>query len=245
MKYKCIIIDDEAQARKLIETYVSKIPELELIASCKTALEGQAIISENKIDILFLDINMPELSGIDFLKLSKNTPATILITAYSEYALNGYELDIVDYLIKPVEFGRFYQAVLKAFEKTNKYKPNVKTKAVPAGRQDEKDVEYLFVKADKEIIKVKVSEIQYIEGMREYVRINMDKRKIVTLQSLSKFSDILPKDTFFRVHKSYIVNIQAIDNIIGNTIYIQDNRIPISRGHRKEFMDLINKNNMF
>ena len=238
MKYKCLIIDDEAQARKLITNYISKIPELELVASCKNPIEGQVVMSENTIDILFLDINMPELSGIDFLKLSKKIPATLLITAYSEYAINGYELDVVDYLLKPVEFPRFYKAVLKACERTNKYKPII-------NQEKEKEIKYIFVKSDKEIIKIEVFEIQYIEGMREYVRIYTDKRKILTLQSLSKFIDILPESLFFRVHKSFIVNIQAIDNIIGNTIHIKNKNIPISRGNKKEFLEIINKIKLF
>ncbi len=238
MKYKCLIIDDEAQARKLIAAYISKIPELELVDSCKNALKGQVIMSENKIDILFLDINMPELSGIDFLKLSKKTPATIFITAYSEYAIKGYELDVVDYLLKPVEFARFYKAILKACEQTNK-------KQLFSKKEDKKEIKYIFVKADKEIIKLKITEIQYIESMREYVRIVTERRKIVTLQSLSRFVEILPEETFFRVHKSFIVNIEAIDNIIGNTIFIQKQKIPISRGNRKEFLEIINKIKLF
>ncbi len=239
MKYKCLIIDDEAQARKLIAAYISKIPELELVNSCKNALEGQAIMSENEIDILFLDVNMPELSGIDFLKISKKIPPTIFITAYSEYALNGYELDVVDYLLKPVEFPRFYKAVLKAFERIGKHK-----QIVSENKEINKN-KYIFVKADKEIIKLNILEIQYIEGMREYVRIYTEKRKILTLQSLSRFIEILPENLFFRVHKSFIVNIQTIDNIMGNTIYIKNNEIPISRGNKKEFIEKINKDELF
>ncbi len=242
MKYNCLVIDDEAQARKLITTYISKIPELELVSACKNALEGQAVMSDTEIDILFLDINMPELNGIDFIKLSKKTPATIFITAYSEYALSGYELDVVDYLLKPVEFPRFYKAVLKAFERIKKHNPIVTKKEEEKQKEEKKCI---FVKANKEIIKLNISSIQYIEGMREYVRICTVKRKILTLLSLSRFIEILPENLFFKVHKSFIVNIQTIDNIIGNTIFINGNEIPISRGNKKEFIERINKDELF
>ncbi len=247
MKYKCLIVDDEKPARDLIETYVGKIQELELVAVCENVLTAKSILNENDIDILFLDIQMPELSGIEFLRLLKKTPATILITAHSNYALESYELDVVDYLLKPVEFSRFYKAVNKAMDSLGKDVSDHDPKHAAATVQSfpGEESKFIFVKADKEIIKLHTGEILFIESEREYVQIYARKQKVLTLQALSKFSEILPENQFFRVHRSYIVNIEAIESIMGNTIYIGEHRIPISRGQRQEFLDRINKDKLF
>ncbi|MGH1365988.1 MAG: LytR/AlgR family response regulator transcription factor [Calditrichia bacterium] len=244
--YNSIIVDDEKPARDLIESYIEKILELKLIAVCKNVMEAQPILNNRNIDILFLDIQMPELTGVEFLRLLNNMPATIFITAHSTYALEGYELDVVDYLLKPVEFGRFYKAVSKAInwlERTddskNRQSGHLATSA------DAEDNTSIFVKADKEIVKLNVNEILFIKSEREYVQIYARRKLVLTLQSLSKFTQVLPKKQFFRVHRSFIVNLQAIESIMGNTIYIKEHRIPISRGQRQEFLEMINKNQLF
>lgn len=247
MNYKCIIVDDEKPARDLIKNYVDKIPELDLVATCENVMKAKTILTEQQIHILFLDIQMPQLSGIEFLRLMKKIPATILITAHSNYALDGYELDVVDYLLKPVEFSRFYKAVSKAIEWIGKgtNAENVVDSPSQSKAPDAEKNKFIFVKADKEIIKLNVKEILFIESEREYVQIYTRKQKVLTLQALSRFEDILPENQFFRVHRSYIINIEAINRIVGNRIYIKEYKIPISRGQRQEFLEVINKNQLF
>ncbi len=246
MNYNCLIVDDELPARELVQNYLSKIPEANVVASCKNVIEAKSILQEEQVDILFLDIQMPEINGLEFLRLLKEVPATILITAHSEHALEGYELDVVDYLLKPVEFGRFYKAFVKAMNivstrsNTNK---QVQSTRVPKNSQS--DTKSIFIKTDKEIVKVDIEDILFIESMREYVKVFTGNKKLITLQSLSKFEEALPAENFFRVHRSYIVNVNSINKIMGNTIIIGDHKVPISRGQRQSFLDLINKQKLF
>ncbi len=244
MIYKCLIVDDEEPARNLIRSYIEKIPDLEAAAVCKNVMEAKSVLLNEEIDIMFLDIQMPELSGIEFLRMLKKIPATVLITAYSNYAIEGYELDVVDYLLKPVEFGRFYKAATKAIDFVKKQDPSAQ-KGETAAPAEKGSVKQIFVKADKEILKFDVDKIIFIESQREYVKIVTAKTKVMTLQSLSKFEEILPAEKFARVHRSFIVNIDTIDKIIGNTIFIKEHRIPISRGQRQTFIDMINKDKLF
>jgi len=242
MKYKCLVIDDEQPARKLISSYVSKIPELQSMGECKNVMEARSILQKEKIDLLLMDIQMPEISGIEFLRMLKDIPATILITAHPDFAIEGYELDVVDYLLKPVEFGRFYKAVTKAINSI----ANIENSSQVGEQESALDeMKHIFVKADKEILKINTREILFIESVREYVQIHTRKQKIVTLQSLSKFEEVLPPESFYRVHRSYIVNFEAIDSIMGNSVLIREHTIPISRGQRQQFLDIINKNKLF
>ena len=235
---KCLIVDDEHIARKILSDYVSKVPELELVAACSSALGALNHIKQGSIDVLFLDIQMPDLTGLDFLKILPNRPATILTTAYSEYAVQSYELDVVDYLLKPIDFDRFYKAITKAISlKDSKagYHPN------PAStRQTDK----LFVKADNKIIKVAFHEIVVIKGQGPYVQIiTIDGRKIMSLQSMSKLGELLPSN-FQRIHRSHIVNIDHIDSIDGNTVRLKGHTAVLSKNKREEFLKLIDQLNL-
>lgn len=243
MAFNCLIVDDEKPARELIRTYVAKIPELSLIGMCENPIEAKSYLTRYEIDILFLDIRMPELSGVDFLKMLSKPPATIFITAYDHFALEGYNLDVVDYLLKPVEFNRFFKAVSKAMDSLKQ--PQLASPIKEEHVQAESKKDFIFVKADKEILKINITDILFIESEREYVHITTRKEKILTLQSLSRFNEILPQNQFFRVHRSFIVNIRAIESIMGNTIFIGKHSIPISRGQRQPFLDLINQDNLF
>lgn len=242
-KLKCLIVDDEQPARELIKSYIQNIPELEFTAECSNVLDAKQILDSEDIDILLLDIQMPNLSGLDFLKITKKQPATILITAFSEYALEGYELDVIDYLLKPAEFDRFYRAISKAIDWIKSRNHNT---SVPAKESiTENAPEFIFIKADKEIVKIKCDQILFIESLREFVQIHTAAKKHITLQALSKFEEILPKDYFFRIHRSSIVNIKAIDKIIGNTVFIGKNQLSISRGQKELFFEMINRNKLF
>ena len=235
---KCLIVDDEHIARKILSDYVGKVPELELVAACGSALQALNHIKKDNIDVLFLDIQMPDLSGLDFLKILPRRPATILTTAYSEYAVQSYELDVVDYLLKPIDFDRFYKAITKVISlKDSKvdYLPN----ATPPQQTDK-----LFIKADNKIIKVAFHEIVVINGQGPYVQIiTVDGRKIMSLQSMSKLEELLPRN-FYRTHRSHIVNIDHIDSIDGNMIRLKGHDAVLSKNKRDEFLELIDQLNL-
>ena len=236
---RCLIVDDENIARKLLSDYVAKVPELELVATCSSALEAMKYVKNEHIDVLLLDIQMPDLTGLDFLKILPQKPATILTTAYSEYAVRSYELDVLDYLLKPIDFDRFYKAITKVMSSKNLTRmlpPSTVEAAPKAGK--------LFVKADNKIIKVAFDEIMTIYGQGAYVKlITTDGRKIMTLQSMSKLEESLPGN-FYRTHRSHIVNIDHIDSIDGNTIRLKDHVATLSKIKREEFLELIDELNL-
>lgn len=236
---QCLVVDDEALARKLLADYIGKIPDLELVATCENPIQAKKILSTETIDLLFLDIQMPGITGVEFLRTLKDKPLTIFTTAYSEYALEGYSLDVIDYLLKPIPFERFFQAVSKAQDYLSYRKPEARKQA---DEKPEKQ-QYIFVKADYKIIKIRYEDILYIEGMKEYVRIHTTDRIITTYQSLQKLTEMLPAGIFVRVHKSFIVNMDKIDSIDNTVIIIEDEVIGIGRSYRDEFFRRI-KNRM-
>lgn len=238
MNMKCLIVDDENIARKILSDYVAKVPELELVAACSSALQALNHIKKDRIDVLFLDIQMPDLTGLDFLKILPNRPATILTTAYSEYAVQSYELDVVDYLLKPIDFDRFYKAITKVIS-LNDTKIDNLSNATPPQYADK-----LFIKADSKIIKVAFHEIVVINGQGPYVQIiTVNGRKIMSLQSMSKLEELLPAN-FYRIHRSHIVNIDHIDSIDGNMIRLKDHIAMLSKNKRDEFLKLIDQLNL-
>lgn len=235
---KCLIVDDEHIARKILSDYVSKVPELELVATCNSALKALNHLKSDRIDVLFLDIQMPDLTGIDLLKVLPNRPATILTTAYSEYAVQSYELDVVDYLLKPIDFDRFYKAITKVISLKDSRFEN-RSDATSSQHTDK-----LFIKADNKIIKVAFNEIVVIQGQGPYVQvITADGRKIMSLLSMSKLEELLPAN-FYRIHRSHIVNIDHIDSIDGNMIKLQDHTAILSKNKRSEFLKLIDQLNL-
>ncbi len=238
MSMKCLVVDDEHIARQLLSDYVEKVPELELAGTCSSAMEAMQFIKTNPVDILFLDIQMPDLTGIDLLKILPNRPATILTTAYSEYAVQGYELDVKDYLLKPVDFDRFYKAITKV---TAARAPEITPAPTPASEQK---ADKLFIKADNKIIKVAFDEIVVIKGQGPYVQImTTDGRKIMSLQSMSKLEELLPRN-FYRTHRSYIVNIDHIDSIESTSISLKEHHAVLSKNKRDEFLELIDELNL-
>ena len=226
-KYTCIIIEDEPLALEKTKDFVSKVPFLLLSATFDNALTGLAYLNNNKVDILFLDINMDELTGIELLQSSKITSQVIITTAYQEYALKGYELQITDYLLKPFAFNRFLQAV-------NKAQQNI------ANRNPDVQPDFIFVKTENRLEKVMLNEIVYIEGMRDYLRIHTMNKKVMTLQNFSEFEKLIPSSIVCRVHKSYMVAINKIESIERNRIKIADQLIPISETYKEFFFQLIN-----
>lgn len=235
---RCLVVDDESLARKLLADYIGKIPDLELVATCENPIQAKKILSTEPVDLLFLDIQMPEITGVEFLRTLKNKPLTIFTTAYSEYALEGYSLDVIDYLLKPIPFERFFHAVSKAQDYLTYRESNVAKQNMDEAKEKHS---YIFVKADYKIIKICYEDILYIEGMKEYVRIHTADKKITTYQSLQKLTEILPANIFIRVHKSFIVNMDKIDSIDNTVIIINDEVIGIGRSYREAFFKKINE----
>ena len=251
MKLKCILVDDESLARKLLTSYIVKIPELELVATCENALQAKAALQKQAIDVMFLDIQMPDLTGIELLKMLKHKPITILTTAYSEYALEGYQLEVIDYLLKPISFERFILAVDKAREYLDlkKLQSNQNTQQTEPTNEEPSNTlihkDYFFVKADYKIIKIIFDEIFYIEGLREYVRIHTQAQKVITLLSLNKLESVLPKNKFFRIHRSFIINLDKIQEIQGNMVVVDNQSLTVSKSQKEEFFELIKRHGLF
>jgi DNA-binding LytR/AlgR family response regulator len=230
MIIRCIIVDDEQYARKLLADYVSKLPEMDLVAQCRNSMEAISVLNNETIDLMFLDIQMPDLTGVDLLKSLSSKPLVIFTTAYSDYAVEGYQLDVIDYMVKPIAFDRFVQGVNKAVERM-KLKASAESMALT---REETSHEFMNLKADYKIYKVRIKEILYIEGLREYVSFYTSERRYIVLESLKNLEARLPADQFMRVHKSYIVNTLKIDSLHGNTIEIGKKEIPIGMSYTGE-----------
>ncbi|MFZ4726344.1 MAG: LytR/AlgR family response regulator transcription factor [Paludibacter sp.] len=227
-RYTCIIIEDEPLALKRTSDFVNKIPFLNLIDTFDNALNALYFLKSNKVDLLFLDINMDELSGIELLESTKIDGQVIITTAYQKYALKGYELNVTDYLLKPFSFDRFLKAVNKAQENLDK-------------RNTDAQPDFIFVKTEYRLEKIMLNEIVYIEGMRDYRRIHTTNKKVMTLQNFNEFEKIIPANIVCRVHKSYMVAINKIVSIERNRIKIADELIPISETYKEVFFQIIHR----
>jgi DNA-binding LytR/AlgR family response regulator len=230
MKIKSLIVDDEQYARKLLEGYINRIPDLELAGQCKNSMEAMQQLNKQHIDLLFLDIQMPDLTGIEFMKTLLNKPLVIFTTAYPEYALEGYELDVIDYMLKPISFERFLKGVNKAIEQIM-LKRQSETEHFADEELNRDRAGHINIKADHKIYKLRHDRILYIEGLKEYVIFHTRERKFIVLESLKRLEEVLPSGQFIRVHKSYIVNITKIDSLYGNLIEILDHQIPIGKSY--------------
>lgn len=232
--YNCIIVEDEELARDLLEKFIEKIPNLELIAKCENPLKARPILQNENIDLMFLDIQMPELTGIDFLKTLRKKPVVIFTTAYPSYALEGYQLDVTDYLLKPFPFERFMQAVEKGFEMIE-----LKT-AKTATQQPSDNKDYLLINAEHKVHKVKFTDIDYVESMREYAVYHTTSHgKIIALISLKKLESILPKDAFMRIHKSYIINTKKVSTLSGNMLHLANTQLPIGLSYKPQVLEAL------
>ena len=239
MKIKCIAIDDEPLALDIIRDYSSRIPFLDLVKCFENALDSIEYIRNNPVDLIFLDIQMEELSGIQLLNAMKNRPYVIFTTAYDSYALQGFELDVMDYLLKPISFERFVKGVDKVYEKM-KLDQKVNSSSDSILNISPGD-SFFFVKTETRIEKVRYADVLFIEGMGDYWRIVTTTKRIMSLLNYKKLEEILPKNQFVRVHKSFIVALDKIDSIERNRIKIGDRLIPISETFRKLFFDRIER----
>lgn len=239
-----IIVDDEPLAQDVLETYIEKIPELNLVQKCNNALEANEALKEHDVDLMFLDIQMPQLTGIDFLKTLSKPPQVIFTTAYPNYAIEGFELNALDYLLKPISLERFMKAVNKAMEQIELERRDAGT----AAASEEEGADYIFVKADKKLVKIFYKDILYIEGLKDYVIIRMDQNRVITLQTMKSLEDKLPQHMFKRIHRSYIVNLEKIDAVVGNMVEViekgKPKHLPIGKNYRDELLEIINKNRL-
>ena len=228
MPINCIIVEDEPLALERTKSYVLKFPFLNLLSTFDNGMDALVYLKSNKVDLIFLDINMGEMSGIQLLEAGKVASQVIIITAYQEYALKGYELNVTDYLMKPYTFERFVQAVERVQVNLSKEEVSI-------------NKDFIFVKTEYRLEKILLNEILYIEGMRDYRRIHLAQKRIMTLQTFKEFEQQIPTNIICRVHKSYMVSLDKIDSVERDRIKIKDNLIPISETYKKLFFDLINK----
>jgi two-component system LytT family response regulator len=239
---RCLIVDDEPLALHILEDYISKVPFMELIKSTTNPIEALTLVQEGNIDLVFLDVQMPELTGIQFLRIANGKTKVILTTAYPQYALEGYDLDVVDYLLKPIAFDRFFKAAQKAQGIIQPSKVVVPEQV----QQQQNDFlsDFIFVKSEHKIQKVYLHQILFIEGLKDYISIFTTTERIITLQNMKKMEDTLPEKHFIRVHKSYIVALNKIDSIERSRIRIGDKIIPVGDTYRDEFFKVIDGKNV-
>lgn len=226
-KYNVLIVDDEFLARKLLSEYVSKVDFLHLVDTCPDATKAMEVLNNESVDILLLDIQMPDISGMEMLRLLKDKPAVILTTAFSEYAVDAFSLGVVDYLLKPFDYARFLQAINKAVSLNLSASKNISETAN----------DYMMVKADYKLYKINFDDLLFIEGQHEYVTFHTKAKRITALYSLKNLEDILPKDKFVRVHKSFIVSIKNIEDIDKVNVTVSGNKIPVGASYRDALIE--------
>jgi DNA-binding LytR/AlgR family response regulator len=237
MKLKCLLVDDEPLALDVLESYIRRVDGLELVARCDNALQAFDLIQSQPIDLIFLDIQMPRLDGIEFLKTLQNPPKVVFTTAYRDFAIEAFELDALDYLLKPIPFSRFLKAVSKAFNLLQKPGPPPSPAALNASQEELPQLsgqENIIVRADKKMIKIPLEDIQYIESLKDYVIIYLPGRRIVTKQKISYLEQKLPDGDFLRIHRSFLVAINKIQAFSPNHVEINNQELPIGRSYKSE-----------
>ena len=234
IRTRCLIIDDEPPAREVIKRYIEQIELLELAGECANAIQAITTLQQQPIDLIFLDIRLPQLNGTDFLKTLKNPPKVIFTTAYAEYAVEGYELDVVDYLMKPIRFDRFLKAVNKAFPVQDKQAP-----LKPEVQEGKRNDSFVYFRADRKMVKVLLNEILYIESMKDYVKVVTVDSTIITKQSISSVEAMLPEKLFVRTHRSFIVSLHKIKSFTNELIEVSNASIPVGKLYRNGVMKLL------
>lgn len=233
-KIKCIIVDDEPLAIEVLEAYVDRVETLELVGAFRNAIKAFEFIQTTTVDLIFLDIQMPKLTGIDFLKSLRIQPKVIFTTAYREYALEGYELEVIDYLLKPISFERFMKSISRVLSDSSSVTP-----IGDGGAQDTMEDQFIFFKSDKKMIKVFLKEILFIESLKDYVKITTSDKEVVTHQKISYLENKLPSKGFLRVHRSFMVAVCKIDSYSATEIEINNYSIPIGRNYKGEVLETL------
>lgn len=238
-RIRCLIIDDEPPAQRVLEKFIAEIPYLQLEAKCLNVFEASAILHHQEVDLIFLDINMPKMTGMEFLRTLKNPPHIIITTAYSDYALEGYELNVADYLQKPFGFERFFQAVNKVSERMHRRAMHADTPA--AGKAETRPDDFIFVREDKKNYKVNIQEILYLESTGDYVKVHTENKTFLVYQTLINFEKQLDPDQFIRVHKSFIIPFNRIEIIEGNMVKISGQSVPVGVTYKKAFFEALQR----
>lgn len=233
MKIRCLIVDDEMLARGLIRNHIEKLGNFEVIAECSNAVQAFQSLRNQPVDLVFLDIQMPQITGIDFLKTIKHPPKVIITSGYSEYALEGFDLEVVDFILKPVTFERFLKAVNKFYSEMVDETLMSQPLHAPNGHEEA----FIYVKENKKVVKVYLGEILYVEGLSEYVQIFTDKKKIITKASMSYMEEKLPSGNFLRIHKSFIVSVDKIEAFTATNIDVPGKELPIGRSYKSSVLD--------
>lgn len=236
MKIKCLVIDDERLAREYLKNYISKIPELELLGDFNSPLKATELIKKGKVDLLFIDIQMPDITGVDFVRSLSNKPEVIFTTAYQEYALEGFNLSAIDYLLKPFSFERFFQAVNKVIDKLESKSGGNEQQQLPELSETSYAETYLTIRADRKFYKINFDDIKYIEGQKAYVTFHTNKKRITALASLKELEEALPEKQFIRIHKSYIVSVREILSLEGNIIEVDNIKLPVGKMYKDEVL---------
>lgn len=236
MKTRCLIVDDEPLARDLVRSHINKLENFQIVAECGDAMKALHELRTQPVDLMFMDIQMPQITGIEFLKTLRNPPKVIITTAYREYAVEGFELDIVDFLLKPITFERFLKSVNKYYQSNTEESGNP-AEFAPANHNGEE--EFIYVKENKKVIKVHLNEILYIEGLSEYIQIHTETKKIVTKNSMNNMADKLPASGFIRIHKSYIVSLAKVEAFTSTNIEIPGKKLPIGRSYKNTVIDAL------
>jgi DNA-binding LytR/AlgR family response regulator len=233
-KIKCLVIDDELPAREILEKHISDVEALELTGSCTNAVEALSFLQSNTVDLLFLDIQMPHILGTNFIRTLKDPPKVIFTTAYRKYAIEGFELDAVDYILKPISFDRFLKSVNKILQL------NLQGMALPAAESPAEPAHsFLYLRVDRKMVKVLFEDILYIEGLRDYVRLFTTTKTLVTKHLLASLQEMLPADAFLRIHRSYIVSINKIDSYDSDSVEVQKKELPIGRLYKHDVSRLL------
>jgi len=238
-KIRCLVIDDEPPAREILKQYIAGVEALELAGTCSNAVEAVSFLKEHPVDLLLLDIQMPQLLGTNFIRTLKNPPKVIFTTAYRKYAVEGFELDAVDYLLKPISFERFLKAVNKVLQLNISSAQAMSTSATTEKQNGESN-SFLYFRAERKMVKVFFRDILYVEGLKDYIRIVTDNKTIVTKYVLSTLEEMLPANEFLRIHKSYIVAIYKIDSYNADTIHIAKHELPIGRLYKFDVNRVLN-----
>lgn len=241
LKINCLLVDDEPLALDVLSSYIQRVDGLEIVARCDNAMQAFEAIQNNQVDLLFLDIQMPKLDGIEFLKSLPSPPKVIFTTAYREYAIEAFEVDAVDYLLKPIPFSRFLKAVGKAYQHLQ-----LQTGTIPADVEAPSSelgsMESIFVRADKKMVKIMLKDILYIESLKDYVLIHLPDKRIITKQKISYLEEKLPDDQFLRIHRSFLVSIKKIDAFSPSQIDIGGKELPIGRSYKNTVNDILFSN---
>lgn len=239
-----LIVDDEPLALDVLETYISQMPELKLVRRVTNALEANEVLKSEPVDLMFIDIQMPQMTGIDFVKTLSDPPMVVFTTAFPNYAIQGFDLNALDYLLKPISLERFMKAVNRALEHHEiMQRDSNSSPIVPVGNAD-----FFFVKADKKLVKINFKDIIYIEGLKDYVIIRLENARVITLQTMKSLEDRLPSNKFRRIHRSFIVAMDKIVAIDGSLVEVMEKdkpkALPIGKNYRDELLELIEKNRL-